>query len=183
MRKYIYITIIALLAIIVGTAHTAEANPIFFPTTCQTATATTSVTYMSAGLATTTLSCDSYSSGNPRGALRMSLLTQFAATSSSILKINIEYSQDNIDWYQDGGNINFNFATTTKPFDIGQVNSYTYNYSSTTPGLGAALNATSTRIVLINTPTRYVRAVYTIPSGSTAGAVWAQLVPIKEASQ
>lgn len=184
MKKYIFI----LAAVVLGLSvfGVARANPLFFAVTTQTATATTSPSYMTAGTATTTLTLDTYSSGNSRAAYSATLLIQLAASSTATtLRTNIEYSQDGVDWYQDGGSLFPNFATTSKPFDIGQVNQFSLTYASSTAGLGAvpASQATTTRAVKINTPTRYVRAVFTLPTGSAAGAVWAQFVPIKEVAE
>lgn len=186
MKKVISIIIIAAVFVLGGYAsiNVVKANPTFAPVTVQTATATSTITYMSPGVATTTLTLDTYSSGNPRLAYNATLLIQFVGTSTaSILNTNIQYSQDGIDWYQDGGSLTNNFATTTKPFDIGQVNTFNYTFSSTSPSLGAAISATSTRAVRVNTPTRYVRALFTMPIGSANGAIWAQFVPIKEVAE
>lgn len=163
-----------------------SANPTFFPVTVQTSSSTTSPAYMTAGTATSTLTLDTYSSGNPRGASKAALLIQLVASSTAtVLRTNIEYSHDGIDYYQDGGTMIDGFSTTSKPFDIGQVNQFTFTYASSTAGLGSTTpsQSTTTRAVRINTPTRFVRAVFTIPVGSAAGAVWAQFVPNKEVAE
>lgn len=186
MKKFIAIIAVALLLIIGGyvSVNTVKANPIFAPITVQTATATTTVNYLTPGTATTTLTMDTYSSGNPRLAFGASLLLQFAGSSTaSILNTNIQYSQDSVDWYQDGGSYTQNFASTSKPFDIGQVHVITYGYTAQDASLRAAINATSTRALHISTPTRYVRAIFTLPIGSGNGAIWAQMVPVKEVAE
>lgn len=189
MKKYILsIAPLSLLAIVLifGLGPVVSANPIFFPVTTQTATATSSPAFMTAGTATSTLTLDTYSSGNPRGAMMAALLIQFVASStSSVLNTNIEYSQDNVDWYQDGGNITTNFATSSKPFDISSVNQYRYGWLGTQAGLPAVVltTGTTTRALYVRTPTRYVRAIFTLPVGSAAGAVWGQFVPTKEVAE
>lgn len=163
-----------------------RANPLQFVPTVQTATATTSPSYMTSGKATSTLVFDSYAVGQIKATDQAVLFLSLSASSTStIFNTDIEYSQDNIDWYQDGGTFENGFATTTKPFNLSQVNEYAWQFSSSTAGLPApsASNATSTRALYIKTPTRYVRAVFTLPAGSTAGAVWAQWVPSRQVSE
>lgn len=191
MKKVISTIAIVALFVLGGyvSVNKVKANPIFAPITVQTATATTTPVFMTPGTATTTLVLDTYSSGNSRLAMNATLLVQFLGSSTaSILNINTQYSQDGIDWYQDGGSLTNNFATTSKPFDIGQVNTFNFTYSSTTaslavnPGLGVG-TTTANRAVRVNTPTRYVRALFTLPIGSTNGAIWSQFVPTKEVAE
>lgn len=160
----------------------AHANPVFFAQTAQLATATTSVTYMSAGNATTTLQYDSYTAGNPTAAQNATLFVQFAGSSTaSTLKINLEYSQDGIDWYQDGGTFSSSeYASSTKSFDVSTVNQYTFQFASSTVGLVTTPTATSSRAINVPTPTRFLRAIFSIPVGSSAGAVWPQIIPAKQ---
>ncbi len=175
-------------------------NPLSFLAPLATNTATTSPTYMTAGTATTTICYDSFSAtgsctavatgatGRPLSSDRVALLVQMVASSTLTpliqLRVNTEYSQDGIDWYQDGGTAQNNFATTTKPFDISQVPQYNLNFASSTAGLGAVpagvTTATTTRIIVLTTPTRFVRAIFTVPIGSGASNVWAQLVPSRQ---
>lgn len=150
-------------------------------------TATTSPRYINAGNATSTLSCDSYtlSSNNivPTAMSSAVLLLQYAGSSTSaILNTNIEFSNDNIDWYQN--NLLDYMSTTTPIASLNTTESMSWTFSSTTAGGGRISNstATSTRAVSIPVPTRYVRAVFTVPIGAAAGAVWAQIIPKKEAA-
>lgn len=175
--------VIAIFAVVLYFSREAKANPIQLATPSNTS-ATTSVSYMTAGTATTTYSYDSYSQGNPTRPYEAALLINFTGSSTSAtLNINIEYSQDGIDWYQDGGSLYNAYATSSKPFDVGTVNRFTYTYTTQGAGLAAGTNATSTRLVLVKTPTRYVRAVMTLPTGSAAGAVWATFIPSKERAE
>lgn len=178
---------VIVMSVLIFHGQPVKANPYVSATPVRTATATTTVTYMTPGTATTTLTYDTFLVGTntiaTTKASYATLLIQFAGSSTaSVLRTNIEYSDDGIDWYQDGGT-SFNFATSTKPYDIGQVAFFNYAFSSTTAGLGAAINATSTRAVILNTPLRYTRAIFTLPIGSLNGAVWAQIVPTKERSE
>ncbi len=189
MKKLILIIsafAIVAVTVIAGITKSAQANPLFFPVTAQTSSATSSPTYMTAGNSTTTLTYDTYTSGNTTGAASAALLLQLVASStSSILDTNLEYSQDGVDWYQDAGMFNPSFSTTTKPFDISIVNKYRYIWNGTQSGLPAVVltTGTTTRAIALRTPMRYVRAVFTLPADSAAGAVWAQFVPIKERAE
>lgn len=164
----------------------ASANPLQTAPTTQTSTATTSPAYMTAGNATSTLLFDSYGSGTPKISDQATLLIQFSASSTvSVLNTNLEYSQDGIDWYQDGGVMENNFATTTKPFSITQVNQFSLQFASSTAGLPAnkLTDSTTTRAIFVRTPTRFVRAVFTLPVGSTPGGVWAQWLASRQVSE
>lgn len=169
MKKYIIAGAIVFLFSAFSIAH---ANPSFFSPTVQTSgtsVATTTVTYMSPGTATTTLTYDTYTAGNTYKTNAAVLFTQLNASStSSILNIALQYSQDGVDWY--ANNLTAG-ATTTATVSIAQSNSLTW----TTPVSGANLKA-----VQIETPTRFVRAIYSIPIGAGNGALWAQIIPNKE---
>lgn len=173
-------------AFLVG--HTAYANPLAFSTGVSTATASTTVAYMTAGTATTTLTYDTYNianaqPGNPTAAQALSLLVQMTASSTlSSLVVNYEYSMDGVDWYQDGTG---GLASTTIPYIISTPMSARWNFASSTPGLGAVLSNTNRdhRILSVRTPTRYIRAIFTVPVGASNAGVYASFVPAKERAQ
>lgn len=168
----------------------AHANPLQFKPTVQTASASSTPAgafqgnFMTPGTATSSLAFDSYAAGQPFVTDQAALLLQFVSSSTaSQVNINLEYSQDGVDWYQDGGTFENAFATSTKPFNLAQVNQYILPSStSTVPGLGlpSATGATTTRAILVKTPTRFVRAVFSIPGGFGNGAIWSQWVPSRQ---
>lgn len=158
----------------------AHANPLRPVTAASTADATTTVSYMTPGLATTTTAVfDSFASGANAYPDRAALLTQFTASSTaSILGIRLEYSQDNIDWYAD--NLN-ELATTSWSNPIATPSSFTWTFASTTPGAGAVTNTNrSNKVIFIEVPTRYIRAVYTITGGN--GGVWGSILPQRQSN-
>ena len=178
---------IAIIAVVVC-VNVVKANPIFFSTPISTATATTSPTWITAGTATTTLTYDSFlpNGSATTGAYQAALLYQLVATSTlPAMNINFEFSDDGIDWYQNGGTATFTFATSSKPYDLSQVLQFRHNFASSTAGLGAITptSATTTRIVVFPTPLRFSRAIFTVPTGSGQVAVWARIVPIKERAE
>lgn len=201
MNRIIKIGSIITLAIItigIFTAQNVKANPRFFPVVTKLTTSTTSPIFIQAGLATTTMAVDSYQSGNPTAFLQGTLLVQVSATTSNpALNINVEYAHDPIngqdctvvqgacDWFQNTGTPNLAYSTTSKAYDISQVSSFNWNFTPSNAGLGATVagNASSTRAISINIPTRYARFVFSVPNGAGTSAVWAEFVPLKERVQ
>lgn len=131
----------------------------------NTAAATTTVAYITPGTATTTLTYDSLFAASDQAVL----LTQFAASStSSVLNITMQYSQDGIDWYGDNLLVSTNSTSTpAKSIQIG--NTYTWT---------AAVTATTSKAIFIPTPTRYTRVQYSMTGA--AGAVWGSMVAKKQ---
>lgn len=158
---------------VLATAFVAHANPLRFPPAVSFATATTSVSYFTTATATTTLAVyDSYSNtgvvgagGSTQAMDKASLLIQFAASStSSILRAKLEYSQDGVDWYGD------NIIVPASGYNsISIDNVYTWTAGGT---------ATSSKLVNVPTPLRYVRATFAV-SGAN-GAIWASIQPQKQ---
>lgn len=174
----------------------AHANPSSFIPTNATSVSTTTLSYLNAGTGTSTQYFDSYASQIGKTADKAGLLVQFSGSSTlSILNINIEYSMGTssvdctvsptlCDWYEDPSGFEMGYATSSKPYDISQVNKYVLNYASSSPGLGVvgATNAfPARRIVPIGTPTRFIRAIFTIPPGASSGGIWSKFVPVRQA--
>lgn len=153
-------------ALLLFLAPIAKANPLAFLTPVQTATATSSVAYMTSGLATSTLTFDSYAQGQIKATDKGILLLQTVASStSSVFTIAFQYSQDNIDWYND----NTTATTTNTNVAVPQVFSFT-----------ATGTATTSRALPVNFPTRYVRVQSSVLGAS--GAVWQQIVPQRQSN-
>lgn len=166
-------------------ASTAYANPLFFPLTAQTNTATTSPAYMTPGTATSTLTYDSYAVGQPKANDFATLLVQFAGSSTAaVLGLNFEYSQDGIDWYKDNIVGEQGAVSTTSPTIIPSItNSISWTFASSTPGGVAVTNAnsaTSTKAFKIPVPVRFVRVIHSITGAN--GAVWSQIVPARQSN-
>lgn len=182
----------ALFAVFIFTSHKAEANPLGFSCSSQTGNATTTNAFMTPGTATSTLLFDTYcvtgtnqqNTGNTFVASDLNLLTQLQASSTAtVLNITAEYSQDGIDWYQDNYVATVSTTTVTSNYvsDISTPNSYKWTFaSSTTGGVATANNNRIGKVIHLHVPTRFVRIVYTLASGSTNGTIWGSLLPIKE---
>lgn len=162
---------ILILTAMIPSASTVNANPIYVGATAQTATATSSPAFIGVGTATSTVTYDAYASTTLQYVPTMaSLLVQFTASStSSVLAINLQYSNDGIDWYQDSVYGALGHGTSTQAIDLATTNSITWK---------AAGTAVTNRIIMIPTPTRYVRVISSLTGA--AGAVWVQVAPIKE---
>lgn len=153
--------------------YQAKANPSEF-TVIRSATASTTRTYLSSSGTYVTPAYDSFN-GDPNAADSAVLLTEFEASStSSVLGIRFQYSAGGAnldcvaapttcDWFDD------NLVSATSTTNISSANSYTWVAAST---------ATTSKAIVMPTPTRYVRAVYTM-SGA-AGAIWNSMVIKKQ---
>lgn len=158
----------------------AGASTLYFPITSQTAVATSTLSYMTAGTGTTTPVYDAYSSGTQKKIDLASLFVQATASSTNTkYSIAFEYSQNGVDWYQDGSS-NFQLSTTTGATNVSTANSVYFNFASSTLGGVVSATAPENKIINVSTPVRFVRAVISLPSGSTNGAVWAQFVPAQQ---
>lgn len=191
MKKLKYIIPIVLL----GVAGVAFANQSYFSSQAKSSVATTTIAFMTPGTATTTVLYDSYqqfgtnetSSYTPRTTDGSALLIQFTATTTtSVLGWRYEYSDDGVDWYGDSYVPTISNATTTGTQSLTNINQYTWTFSSSTnfcdSTVSTATNNRGCKVVNVQTPTRYVRAVFFLPTGSSNGAVYAQFVPRKQAN-
>lgn len=169
------LAVFAAVSVAFGSAVVAHANPLRFPPAAVSATATTTVQYFVAGsTATTTMvTFDTYSNtgvsgggGSTQASDKASLLIQLAASStSSILRAQVQYSQDGIDWYGD--------SVFTPATDGLQNVSVDNLYSWTAGG-----TATTSKLINISAPLRYVRANFRMEGAN--GAVWAAIQPQKQ---
>lgn len=194
-------TILAALALLTAAAYflsakPAQANPTGFSPTAGSSAATTTPTFLTPAAPTSTpVVYDAYgvngtneaSTGSTQAADSIVLLLQFAGSSTaSTLNTIVQYSQDGKDWYAMSLGSNLDALTASSSPSLGAVAvASTLPFASSTlegqaPATGV-LNATSTtRMLILKTPTRYIRATSYLPSGSLGGAVWQQFVPKKQ---
>ena|SRR3990167_310610 len=154
------------------------------------ATATTSLTYMTAGTATTTLIYDAGESANNTASL--AILLQ-ATSTGTILNWQYEYSPGNggVDcvaiptgctWFIDGLGTGFNYSTST-PITPGNGIVYSWTFATSTQGCAANIGVTGARackIVAMPTPARYAKVVFTLPVGSLNAGIYAEIIAQKE---
>lgn len=166
-------------------ALTAKANALFFPVVTQSAAATSTQIFVAAGGSATSTPVDAFTSTN-QGFDRMSFLIQsVASTTGATTTITFQYaigiggtncatSPNACDWYSDElfSSKNGAVATTSTPVGIGTAISFTFP---------AANTATSSRILDVPTPTRYVRAVITV-AGAQSG-FWYAWQPVRQSAQ
>lgn len=189
MKKYLLPTfgfIAVFFVIFLINGGKVSANPSQNQSSNLTATTSTSVGFMTPGTATTTYYKDTQADGSfiaDAGFLEV----QFNASStSSTLNWTYEYANDVsgvdctatplvCDWYTDS--LLNDFGTTTTKY-VALNNTYSWTFASTSSG-GAGVSANNnrgTKILTVYTPVRYIRAVFSIPPGSTNGAVWANFI-------
>jgi len=163
--KFLLVAVIAIVTVL-SVAKVTLANPSFLGIQTSTAPATSTVSQIVPGSATTTLVFDSYSSGQQYIADTVSFLIQTTASSSAaVTDIRFQFSQDNVDWYD--YNPFLVTATTTQQIQ----NPFTYEVR--------ALGTTRDNDLLtIPMPTRYARAVIT--ATGTSSAVWASFIAKKQ---
>jgi hypothetical protein len=172
---------VALIVTIVVTAIPAGANPSQFFPTKETASATTTLVYMTPGTATTTLSYDSYQ-GDAVKIDQLTLAIQYTASTTATaptLKLRLEDSMDNINWYPRASVLN-SLATSTQI--TGNFGEYLWNVSSST-ATDFGGSGTATRMhtsLVVDAPMRYVRAKFYTPVAGGNGGLWAQMIPFKE---
>lgn len=186
MRKYIYGGLAGLTLLALSFAGLVHANPTLFTSSAQTATATTTLAYMTPGTATTTVLYDTRAENGTNqtkdgnGLIPDSVtLKEYmkASSTATVLVTNFEFSDDKIDWYQN------NLETyAAGAISIATPNSYTWTFATST--IGGVLNGNGTdvgaKVISVKVPTRYVRAVLTMTGAN--GAVWAQMLPKKQIS-
>lgn len=203
--KATYITLaiavaaLALITIVSGTRN-VYANPSQFYVAKSAAATTTLSSYMTPGNATTTAAFDTQGDGGlPTDSAY--LATQFVASSTlTYFRWRYEYADNTTlngavvdctstptqcDWYA-GAQVNTYTTTataTTTPYGVTATPLETFfNFASTSQGAAQVLstNNRSLFVYSVETPMRYVRVVFYLPTGSANGAVWTEWVGKKQ---
>jgi len=182
---YIWGATVLLLAGVFG-VFVVGANPQFFMPRKLMKTATTTVTYMTPGTATTTFAFDTFQNSSNNAVNGLALAIQFTASSSprSTLKWHYEYSPDNIDWYPEQEVLTTVATTTLYTLKVKEhswqfASSTYYDYGNGTATLGF-------KIVDVPVYARYVRTKFYMErtdSSNRSGAVWAEYIGRKEQSE
>lgn len=189
--KYFVPTAIVLAGLVGATV--VFANPFYTGTTAKTAIATSTLTYLTTGNATTTPIYDSYeqygtnqtNGGNVTIPNQVAVLLQGAASSTAtVVNVACEYSDDYNgvsgvgDWYQN----DTLSATTTGPLNISAPATFTFTYASSTVGsIGGVVPINTNRyqkVIICPAPLRFVRAVITMTGAN--GSVWSAIEPLKQ---
>lgn len=171
---------IALVVAIVVMAQYAGANPSQFAPTKETSSATTTLAYLSPGNATTTLSYDSYS-GDFVKIDKLTLALQYTASSTGpTLKVRLEDSMDNVNWYPRAVAINSTLQNATTTMLTGAFSEYQWTVATSTDNGGSGTSARVHSSFVVDAPMRYVRAIFYVPVSGGNGGLWAQMIPFKE---
>ena len=163
---------------------------VFYPSSCYTAAATSTLSYMTAGKATTTVTCPMGSDGARTAVLQVQVN---ASSSAATFNVYAEESMDGMDWYPI---VQDQTASTSAPFNAGVRQYSTFTFASSTIGgvdvatglLGASTTFTGYASVnnrnhyLIDIPVRMkqVRAYIALAAGNAG--VWMQIQPRVDAN-
>lgn len=182
MRKLL-LSVVALAivsAVYIGTAK-ANSSRIITPVGCTTSgtLATTSVSYMSAGVGTSTITCDleyiasAYGNGSNSFDSAILGIQLNASSTNTTLAWKYEYSQNKLDWYEDDVELTINATTTTH---VRTYKEHSWLFASSSYPTSIANSSRSTKKVNLETPTKWIRVTFYMPTGSTGGALWAQII-------
>lgn len=172
--------------ILFGQPLLSKAAQMVFKTDCKTASATSTLNYMTPGTATTTVTCAMGGDGANTAVLAIQVN---ASSSLTAYNIYAEESMDGQDWYPIAVNQS---ASTTNPYHLGARAYSSFLFASSTSGggtLGNLFGASTTfegfqavanrNHYTIDIPVRMqrVRAYAALPIGSANGAIWMQIIP------
>lgn len=173
--------------VLLAMAGTAYANPFYTGPKAASATATSTLSYITAGIATSTTVYDSYeqagtnqpNGGNTTLPDEVTVALQGVASSSvTTVSAACEYSQDSIDWYQ-----NEFYATSTNT-NIAVPYNFSFLYASSTSQVGgAAVSATYNKFqkaFVCPVLMRYVRAVVSVAGANAGIGVYTAILPKKQ---
>lgn len=178
------LVVLAIMVMTFASFGIAHANPFYTGTKALSATATTTVSFLTPGTGTTTSPIyDSYeqngtnqsNSGNLTIPDTVAVLLQGSASSTaSTLTVACEFSDNNVDWYQ-----NEIFpASSTFAIAAPVTSVFTYASSSSLVGGVPLAGDRFSKLITCPVPLRYVRTVIT---NTGAGAsVWRAIVPTKQ---
>lgn len=180
--KYIIGIVIILAAVIVikPNLKTEATQSLFYSLpNWKTAQASTTLNFMTPGVATTTLTVNSDAAGPGVSLDSLALLVQVTATTTASPTFNIQIwdSHDGIDYYARSGVLTSNASTTVL---TGTYGDYRINISTSTINNNLSASGVATRINqdIINIPVaaRYTKFVVTIPAGGGNIGLWAQVI-------
>lgn len=153
---------------------------VFSPATCYTASATSTLSFMTFGTGTTTVSCNMGSEGAKQAAIAFQLT---ASSTGTNLRFTVDESMDGQDWYP-VQSLGQELATTSANYALAPKAYWEIQYSSTTPvGVNQfASQATSSGVFSVPVRMKYIRANAYLASTSghltnKNGAVWFQILP------
>lgn len=198
MKKSILITgIITIFVSVFGFVNVVHANPSLVQrfrnilSGASEVVATSTPQFLIAGTATSTIYADF--GQNESIAESATLAIHFVASSTtSTLGWRLEYADETsgvncyssptaCDWYSDNFQTYTNASTT---LNINIPKTYSWNFSSSTDWCSSttvlATNNRGCKMLSVPTPSRYTRAVFYLPAGSTRGSVWGSFIAKKQ---
>lgn len=159
----------------------AQANPSETPSFKGNTAASTTLAYMTPGTGTSTITYDS-NAGTKTKFDSVNLAYQLTATSTGVavptVILRLEDSRDGVDWYP--RNV-VSLTATTSQATSDPYNSISLRVASSTTAVGGS--GTATRIhgsISVDSPMRYVRAIFYSPTGGGNYGLYAEMIPVKE---
>lgn len=137
--------------------------------------ATSTLTYMTAGNATTTNTFNTQSDGGAMADTAAFTVCLTASTTSTVLNTSFEYSYDGMTYFQDNVASSTGGVASTNVFTS---RSYTWTFASTSMGGVPPINSFGCKVVAIPTPLPYVRAIMSLTGA--AGGVWSDFAAKRE---
>lgn len=158
--------------VLLVTAVTVSANPSRIVEN-RSAAATTTLSYLSAGRGTTTVTFDIQSDDFPADSATLAI--QYTGSSSPLSQLGWRYdfSQNGVDWFAETVSNSANTATTSE--EVRTNKDYLWRFSSTTLIEGGTSDV-ARKLINLPTPTRYVRVTFFVPTGTQPGAIWTNLI-------
>lgn len=182
------ILFVSMVVILLVQSKKADANPSFFLQD-KSAAASSTISYMTAGTGTTTNAFDTQGDGGfPTDSAVLGIILH-ATSTGTVLNWKYEYADStanvdcsvtplSCDWFQERLSSAV-IASTTVMLQSAPVYSWTFATSSNAGGV-SGITGTSTLMIDVPTPTRYVRVVFFLPVGSQNGAVWSEWIGKKQ---
>ncbi len=181
MKKYLAISIVALLAIIFGGTRAYAMASQFIASTYGVGTtvgtvSTTTVSWLTPGTGTTTVTMSVPASISTKydSAFIGFEVTATNTPLNSKLEARVEYSWDGIDYYSD------TIASSTGPVTGLMANEYAFNIATSTNYLNNNNIARLHSGFFIQTPTPYTRVVFFSPIGGANLSLHVRAQPIKQ---
>lgn len=181
LSKIKIVVAIAVMATTFFVATPKASAALYFGTATSTSAATSTINFMTPGTGTTTLTFDAFAGYGVNTqyspAYAVALIDFTGSSTSSILGIAAEYSQNGTDWYRNTLIEPSQIGTTTQAINLNTTNTYNLKYAVESLGGNAATTTYDARIISLPIFTRYLRLVNTITGAN--GSLYETFVPTK----
>lgn len=186
MKKHILISVISLASIVLAGYgyNTVYANPSQIRDH-MSAAATSTLSYMTGGTATTTNAFDTQNDGGfPADSATLAFQVTATSTGVDVPKITVRFedSDDGIDWYSRAVSVNDSYPTTVASTTVmvAPEMSFLLSTSSANSYFGSGSLTRLHYNVPVGARMRYVRAVFYVPIGGGKMGIWSDIYVKKQ---